>query len=110
MRGPGKRAVFAIDERPNFFEQKFCVTIGAPAAESGHMGRSVFANARSRVVHADDDERFNLPRTDAKIRRLPHVPVLPWKERRGPIEKILPVMKIEDGKWREGCSAYPGGV
>ena len=98
MLGPGKRAVFAVDERPNFFQQKFRVTIRAAAAESGHMGRSVFANARSRVVHADDDERLDLARMDAKIRRLPDVPVLSRNERRGAIEKVLAVMKIEDGK------------
>src|SRR2546425_8600232 len=102
MLGAGKRAVFAIDERPNFFQQKFRVTIRAAAAESWHMGRSVFADARSGVVHADDDERLDLACMDANIRRLPDVPVLSWNERRCAIEKILPVMKIQDGKMPRG--------
>jgi hypothetical protein len=62
------------------------------------VGRSVFADARFGVVHADDDERLDLARMDALIRSLTDVPVLPWNERRGTIEKILSVMKIEDGK------------
>src|SRR5713226_3102515 len=94
----GERAVFAIDERLHFFQQELGIAVGSAATEFGHAGRSVFADARFGVVHADDDERLDLARMDALIRSLTDVPVLSWNERRGTIEKILSVMKIEDGK------------
>src|SRR5208282_3502258 len=94
----GKRAVFAIDEGFYLFDQKFCVAIGAAAAEFRNVRGSVFANARFGVVHADDDQRHDRAGVNTLVRGLPDVPILPGDERSGAIEKILPVMKIEDGK------------
>src|ERR1700687_3964234 len=93
----GERAVFAIDEGLHFFNQKFRIAVGAPAAEFGDLGWSVFANARFGVVHPHDDERCNRARLNAMIRGLADVPVLPGNEGSGAIEKILAVMKVEDG-------------
>src|ERR1700682_489443 len=55
----GERAVFAIDEGLHFFDQKFCIAVGAAAAAVGNVGGSVFANARLRVVPPYDDQRSN---------------------------------------------------
>src|SRR5260370_1180627 len=92
----GERAVFTVDEGLHFFDQKFCVAIGAAATEFGNVCGSVFANAGFGVVHADDDERGDRARLNAVVRGLPHMPVLPGDEGSGAVEKILAVMKIED--------------
>src|SRR4029077_17450326 len=67
-------------------------------AKLGHMCGRVFADARLGVVHTDDNERLDLSRLNAFIRGLADVPVLPRNEGSGGVEKILSVMKIEDGK------------
>jgi len=106
----GERAVFAIDERLHFFDQKFCIAVGASAAEFGNLGGSVFTNSRSCVVDPDDDQPGDRTSLNAAIHGLPDVPVLPGDEGSGAIEEILAVMKIEDREWRRDWSAYPGGV
>src|SRR5229473_1965910 len=104
----GERAVFAIDERLHFFNQKFCIAVGAAAAEFGNVGGSVFANARLRVVHPDDDQRRDRTRLNEVIRGLPNVPVLPGDEGGSAIEEILAVMKIEDGETAPGLVGVSG--
>src|SRR5260370_3476894 len=98
----GKRAVFAIDEGLHFFDEKFCVAIGAAATEFGNVCGSVFANAGFGVVHADDDERGDRARLNAVVRGLPHMPVLPGDEGSGAVETILAVMKIDDREMAPG--------
>src|SRR6266571_2353929 len=95
---PGKHAIFALHERLHFFNEKFCVAIRAPASELRHMRGRIFAHTRFCVVHADNDERLDLASVDAVVGGLPNVPVLPGDEGRRAIEKILPVVKIENGK------------
>src|SRR5216684_471801 len=109
MLRAGERTVFAIDVGLHFFDEKFCVAIGAAATEFGDVSWSVFANARFGVVHADDDERGDHAGLNAMIGGLPHVPVLPRDEGSGAIEKILAVMKIEDGEMAPGLVGVPGG-
>ena len=49
-----------MDERHDFFEQKFCVAIGAAAAEFWGFGGRVFGDAGfAGVVDADDDQRLD---------------------------------------------------
>ena len=91
-------AVLAIDEGLHFLDEKFCVTVGAAAAELGNGSGRVFANARLGVVHPDDDERSDGARLNAIIRSLADMPVLPGDKGSGAIEKILAVVKIEDGE------------
>src|SRR5882724_2787882 len=98
MLRAGERTILAVNERLYFIQQEFCVAIRPAAAEPGYVSRRVFADSSFGVVHADDDKRFDLPRTDAMIRGLPDVPVLPRNEGRGAVKEILSVMKIEDGK------------
>src|SRR5437762_2389582 len=99
--------IFAVDERLHFFDEKFCVAVGAAAAEFGNGSGSVFANARFGVVHADDDQRSDRAGLNAMIRSLADVPILPGNKGSGTIEKILAVVKIEDGEMtrRIGTSA-----
>src|SRR6266404_6873856 len=108
MLRAGERAVFAIDEGLHFFNEKFCVAVGAAASEFGNVGGSVFANARVRVVHPHDDQRGDRPRLNKMIRGLPDVPVLPGNEGGGAIEEILAVMKIEDGEMAPGLVGVSG--
>src|SRR5579885_3577911 len=63
----GKRAVFALDEGHNFFNEESGVAVGAASAEPGHARGCVFADARFRVVQAHDDERFNRAAADAFV-------------------------------------------
>src|SRR5712692_2208159 len=104
----GERAVFAIDERLHFFKQKFCIAVGASAAEFGDVGGSVFANPRLGVVHPDDDQRGDRAGLNAMIRGLPDVPVLPGDEGSGAIEEILAIMKIKDGETAPGLAGVTG--
>ena len=108
MLRAGERAVFAIDERLHFFDQKFCIAVGAAAAEFGNFAGSVFTNSRSCVVHPDDDQRGDRANLNAKIRGLPEVPVLPRDEGSGGIEEILAVLKIEDGEMAQGLVSVSG--
>src|SRR2546426_5029773 len=108
MLGAGERTVLAIDEGLHFFDEEFCVTVGAAAAELGNMCRSVFANARFGVVHPDDDQRCDRASVNAMIRSLPDVPVLPRDEGSGAIEEILAVMKIEDREMTQGLVSVSG--
>src|SRR5229473_1771379 len=108
MLRAGERAVFAIDERLHFFDQEFCITVSAAAAELGNGRGSVFANARLGVVHPDDDQRSNHARLNAMIRGLPDVPVLPGDEGSGAIEEILAIMKIKDGETAPGLAGVTG--
>src|SRR5260370_34957099 len=73
----GERAVLAIDEGLHFFNEKLCVAVGTAAAEFGDVSGSVFANARLRVLHADDDQRSARSRLNALIGGLSHVPLFP---------------------------------
>ena len=86
-----ERSVFAIDE-------------WLPSSVIWHSGRrgrrvwawvGVFADTRLGVAMPTMMARRPL---DALIRSLTDVPVLPGNERRGAVKKILPVMKIQDGK------------
>src|SRR6266478_5564340 len=109
MLRAGKRAVFAIDEGLHFFDKEFCVAVGAAAAEFGDVSGSVFANASFGVVHADDDQRSDNAGQNAIVRGLADVPVLPGDEGSGAIEKILAVMKIEDGETAAWLARVAGG-
>src|SRR5260370_25409967 len=104
----GERAIFAIDERLHFFDQKLFIAIGAAAAEFGNVGGSVFANARLGVVHPDDDQRGDHASLNTVIGGLPDMPVLSGDEGRGAIEEILAVMKIEDGEMAPGLVSVSG--
>ena len=108
MLRAGERAVFAIDERLHFFDQKFCIAVGAAAAELGNFGGSVFANSRFGVVHPDDDQRGDRAGLNAMICGLSDVPVLPLDEGSGAIEEILAVMKIEDREMAQGLVSVSG--
>src|SRR6266478_4213903 len=108
MLRAGKRAVFAIDEGLHFFDEEFGVAVGAAATEFGDVSGSVFANASFGVVHADDDQRGDRARLNALIGGLADAPVLPGDEGSGAIEKILAVMKIEDGKMARGLIGVAG--
>src|SRR5712692_6185437 len=108
MLRAGEGTVFAIDKWLHFFDQKFCIAVGAAAAEFGDMGGSVFTNARLRVVHPHDDQRGDQASLNAMVRGLPDVPVLPWDEGGGAIEEILAVMKIEDGEMAPGLVRISG--
>src|SRR5229473_1056280 len=104
----GERAVFAVDEGLHFFDEKFGIAIGAAAAEFGNVSRRVFANAGFGVVHADDDQRGDGADLNAVIGGLADVPILPGDEGCGAVEKILAVMKIEDGKMARGLLGVSG--
>src|SRR5467141_2674220 len=108
MLRAGERAVFAIDERLHLFDEKFCVAVGAASAEFGDVGGGVFADARFGVVHADDDQRGDNAGLNAIIRGLADVPILPGDEGSGAIEKILAVMKIEDGETAAWLASVAG--
>src|SRR5580693_4268045 len=108
MLRAGERAVLAIHKGLYFIAEKLCVAIGAAAAEPGHVRRRVFANTRFGVVHADDDERFDLAGLDAVVRGRTDVPVLAGDEGRGAIEEILAVMKIEDWEMSLGLVRVVG--
>ena len=108
MLRAGERAVFAIDERLHFFDQKFCIAVGAATAELGNFGGSVFTNSRFGVVHAHDEDRGDRARLNAMIRSLADVPILPGNEGSGAIEKILAVMKIEDREMTQGLVSVSG--
>src|SRR2546430_12637916 len=88
MLRAGERAIFAVDQGLHLFDEEFCVAIGAATAEFRHVSGSIFANARFRVVHADDDERSDRARLNAMIGGLANVPVLAGNEGSGAIEKI----------------------
>src|SRR5258707_13490194 len=96
MLRAGERAVLAVGEGLHFFNEKLCVGVGTAAGGFGDVSGSVFANARLRVVHADDDQRSDRARLNALIGGLADVPILPRDEGSGAIEKILAVMEIED--------------
>src|SRR5207247_6045736 len=66
------------------------------------------ANARVRVVHADDDESSDRARLNAMIGGLANVPVLAGNEGSGAIEKILAVVKIENGEMAGGLIGVSG--
>src|SRR6266567_2984323 len=108
MLRAGKGAVFAIDEGLHFFDQKFCVAVGAAAAELGNGRGSVFANARLRVVHPNDNQRGHRASLNTMIRSLPDVQVLPGDEGSDAIEEILAVMKIQDGEMARGLVRVSG--
>src|SRR5260370_23208346 len=108
MLRAGERAVFAIDERLHFFDQEFCITVSAAAAELGNGRGALFANARLGVVHPDDDQRSTHARLNAMIRGLPDVPVLPGDEGSGAIKEILAVVKIQDGEMARGLVRVSG--
>src|SRR6267378_7555234 len=108
MLRAGERAVFAIDERLHLFDEKFCVAVGAASAEFGDVGGGVFADARFGVVHADDDQRGDNAGLNAIIRGLADVPILTRDEGSRTIEKILAVVKIEDGKMARGLLGVAG--
>src|SRR5437879_1872894 len=101
-------AVFAVDEGLHFFDEKFCVAVGAASAEFGNGSWSVFANARFGVVHADDDERSDRARLNAMIRVMADIPILPGDKGSGAVEKILAVVKIEDGEMTGGLIGVSG--
>jgi len=103
-----ERAVLAIDEGLHFFNQEFCVAVGAAAAEFGDVRGSVFTDARFGVVHADDDQRGDCADLNAVIRGLADVPILAGDEGSGAIEKILAVVKIEDGETAGGLGGVSG--
>lgn len=102
MLRPTERAIFALHEGLHLFDEEFGVAVGAPAAELGHMRGRVFADARFGVVDADDKQRFDRAGLNALISGLTDMPVLPRDERGGAVEKILAVVKIEDGKIMTG--------
>src|SRR5216683_1324600 len=108
MLRAGERAVFAIYEGLHFFDEKFGIVVGAAATEFGDVSWSVFANARFGVVHADDDERGDHAGLNAMIGSLADMPVLPGDEGGCAVEKILAVMKIEDGKMARGQLSVSG--
>ena len=108
MLRAGERAIFAVDQGLHLFDEEFCVAIGAATAEFRHVSGSIFANARFRVVHADDDERSDRARLNAMIGGLANVPVLAGNEGSGAIEKILAVVKIENGEMAGGLIGVSG--
>src|SRR6266481_869256 len=103
-----KSAVFAFDEGLHFFDEKFCVAVGAAAAEFGNVSGSVFANTRFGVVHANDDQRSDRVGLNASISSLTDVPVLPGDEGSGAIKKILAVLEIEDRETARGLIVVAG--
>src|SRR5882672_182674 len=91
--------ICGLNEGHQFIEEKFSVTIGATAAESGHARRGVFANAGfTRVVDADDDHGFCPASENGRIRGIPNMPIHSGNIGRATVEKILAIMQIEDGK------------
>src|SRR5207245_10617829 len=73
----GKRPIFAFHKRLHFLDEKFCVTISAPAAQHWHIRERIFADSRFRVVRADDDDRLDGASVDALVARLLDVPAWP---------------------------------
>ena len=108
MLRAGERAVFAVDERLHFFDQKFCIAVGAAAPQLRDLGGSVFPNSRFGVVHPDDDQRSDHASLNVLIRGLPDVPVLARDKGSGSIEEILAIMKIEDRKMAPGPVSISG--
>src|SRR5712692_1569106 len=102
MLRPRERAIFALHEGFHLFDQKFGVAVGAPAAELGHMRGRVFADARFGVVDADDQQRLDHTGLNVLLSGLTDMPVLPWDKGGGAVEKVLAVVKIEDGKMTAG--------
>src|SRR5690242_5000095 len=72
------------------------------------MRGGIFSDAGFRVVHAHNDEGLNLASVNALVGGLTNVPVLPRDERRGAVEKILSVVKIEDRKPPRGLLPIAG--
>src|SRR5580698_9183694 len=104
----GVDAILRLDERHHFLQQKFCVAIGAAAAEFWRFGGCVLEDARfACVVDADDDERRKPAGADAVVGGALDVPVLSGKGC-GAVEKILAVVKIEDGEAAIGLIVVAG--
>ena len=88
--------------------RNFGVAIGTTTTKSRDMGGCVFADAGFRVVHADDDERFDQADGDEVVGRVADVPVHARDERGCAVEKILAVVKIKDGKVARGLIVVAG--
>ena len=95
----GQRAIGAIDERLQLFDQHLAVGIGLAAAEAFVLDRRVFIDAMlAGVVDADDDQRLDLAGEGELVRGLAHSPVVAFAERRLRIEEVLAILHVENGE------------
>ena len=88
-----------MDERHYFLNKKFCVAVGAAAAEARRFSGRVFINADfSDVVNSNDDERLDGTGENEIVSGVADVPIHSGNEGRGAIEKILAVVHVQNGK------------
>src|SRR6266404_7248529 len=94
-----EHAVLLLNEGHYFLHEKFCVAIGAAAAEARRFGGRVFVNANfSDVVNSNDDERLHSAGENEIVRCVADVPIHSGNEGGGAIEKILAVVHVQDWK------------
>ena len=91
-------AVGAVDEGEQFAHEQLAVGFGfasahLPVGSVGILGHA----AGSGVVQADDEERLHSSGEDFSISMLVHAPGAAGDEGRFGVEKILPVVEVEDG-------------
>src|SRR6267154_2006859 len=105
VRGPAGEArgrqiaILLVDERHYFLNKKFCVVVGAAAAEARRFGGRVLINADfSDGINSNDDERLDGTGENEIVSGVADVPIHSGNEGGGAIEKILPVVHVQNGK------------
>jgi hypothetical protein len=76
VRGARKHAVFLLNKRHHFLQEKFGVAVGAAAAQARRFGWRVFVNTHfSNVVNAHDDQRLHSAGKNEIVGGVADVPV-----------------------------------
>src|SRR6266404_539694 len=91
-----EHAVLLLNEGHYFLHEKFCVAIGAAAAEARRFGGCVFVDANfSDVVNSNDDERLHGAGENEIVGSVADVPVHTGNEGGGAVEEVLAIVQVE---------------